>query len=430
MIRWLVAIFSLAVAGTLLGLLLRAGISWWAEPPLSVGLLHSQTGSQEVSEQPMVDAEILALEEINARGGLLGRPVKWVVADGRSDWRTFAQEAERLIEQAKVEVLFGCWTSASRKSVRPIVERHNHLLFYPNAYEGLEQSPNIIYTGAAPNQHIIPTIKWTYDHLKARKYFLAASDHIWPRCVNAIVGDCVHSLGAKVVGEEYLLVGSLEVDELISKIRRLAPDVVISTLAPETNTPFYQKLKAGDLGPERLPVVAFGVSERELQRLPVGDMVGDYSSWSYFQSIDRPENREFVQKFRTRYGSDRVVSDATATAYASVWLWAQAVEEGETSDVATVRRQVAHQSLNAPEGVISIDAETQHAWRSVSIGRVRPDGQFDIVWTSAAPVRPIPFPTSRTRGEWEAFLNGLVQRWDGNWVNPAREKGAISALSR
>ncbi len=210
MIRWLVGLLCLLVASILL-LFLRTGVPWWVEVPLKVGLLHSQTGTLEPSERPMIEAEILALEEINARGGVLGRQIKWVIADGRSDWRAFAQEAERLIEEAGVSVLFGCWTSASRKSVRPIVEKHNHLLFYPNAYEGLEQSPNIIYTGASPNQHIIPTIKWAYDHLKARRYFLAASDHIWPRSVNAIVADCVQSLGAQVVGEEYLLLGSSNV---------------------------------------------------------------------------------------------------------------------------------------------------------------------------------------------------------------------------
>ncbi len=150
------------------------------------------------------------------------------------------------------------------------------------------------------------------------------------------------------------------------------------------------------------------------------EMAGDYTSWSYFQSLDRPENREFVRKFRSKYGRDRVVSDAVATAYGSVLMWAQAVEEGETSDVATVRRLVAHQSLNAPEGVVSIDAETQHTWRSVSIGRIRSDGQFDIVWTSAKPVRPIPFPNSRNRAEWQRFLDDLLRRWGGNWANPAK----------
>lgn len=420
MIRWSAGLISLLVVGVLL-LLLRTGLPWWTEPPLQVGLLHSQTGALGPSERPILEAEILALEEINARGGLLGRQIKWVIADGRSDWPTFAREAERMIEEARVNVLFGCWTSASRKSVKPIVEKHNHLLFYPNAYEGLEQSPNIVYTGASPNQHIIPTIKWTYDHLKARKFFLAGSDHVWPRSVNAIVGDCVRSLGARIVGEEYLLLGSSRVDSLIDKIRQSGPDVVISTLAGETNTPFYQKLKTSGLGPDKLPVVAFGVSEQELQMLPVQDMVGDYGSWSYFQSLDRPENREFVQKFRTKFGADRVVSDSVATAYGSVWIWAKAVEEGETSEVATVRRLVAHQSLNAPEGVVSIDAETQHAWRSASIGRIRSDGQFDIVWTSTEPVRPIPFPSSRTRNEWEGFLSDLFRRWGGNWANPARE---------
>ena len=175
------------------------------------------------SEKSLIDAERLAIEEINADGGLMGRRIQEIIADGRSDWKVFAQEATRLIEREKVSVIFGCWTSASRKSVKPVVERHNHLLIYPNAYEGLEHSSNIVYTGAAPNQHIIPAVKWTYDNLKARKYFLAGSDHIWPRGVSAVVKECLKALGAEVVGEEYLLLGATNVDPLIAKIKKARP---------------------------------------------------------------------------------------------------------------------------------------------------------------------------------------------------------------
>ena len=242
--------------------------------PIRVGLLHSETGDMANSEKSLIDAEILALEEINAQGGLLGRRVEWVVADGQSDWLTFAREASRLIETEKVSVIFGCWTSASRKSVKPIVEKHNHLLFYPNAYEGLEQSPNIVYTGAAPNQHIIPAVKWSYDNLNARKYFLAGSDHIWSRGVHAIVNDCLRALGAEVVGEEYLLLGTSNVDALIAKIKQTRPDVILSTVTGDTNLPFYARLAAAGLGPKSVPVVAFGVAEQELRSLP------DSGTWS------------------------------------------------------------------------------------------------------------------------------------------------------
>jgi urea transport system substrate-binding protein len=355
-----------------------------------------------VSENSMVDAEILALEEINANGGLLGRRVEWLVADGRSDWPTFAREAERLIEQEKVSV-----------------EGRDHLLVYPNAYEGLEQSPNIVYAGSAPNQHIVPAVKWTFDQLGARKYFVAGSDHIWSRGVSAIVTDTIKALGAEVVGEEYLLMSESRADRLIDKIREAKPDVILSTVTGDINTAFYQDLAASKLGPDRIPVVTFGIAEEELRAFPVSAMVGNYAAWSYFQSIDRPENHAFVRKFQAKYGAERVVSDGIATAYNGVRLWAQAVIEGNTDEVATVRKLIGHQSYNAAEGIVTIDAETHHAWRPVYIGKLRPDGQYDIKWSSVKPVRPLPFPHSRTRGQWEAFVETLFQRWGRRWANPA-----------
>jgi urea transport system substrate-binding protein len=422
----LAGLFGLVVGGVVLAWfvphLLRR-----VETPIRVGILHSRNGPMAISESSMIDAELLALDELNAGGGLLGRKLVPVIADGRSDWSTFAQEARRLIEVEKVSVIFGCASSGSRKSVKPVVERFDHLLFYPNAYEGMEQSPNIIYTGAAPNQHIIPAIKWAYDHLQARRYYLAGSDHIWPHGVNAVARDCIAALGGEVVGEDYVLLGRADVDPLIARIQEAQPDLILSTVTGEANLPFYPKLAAAGLSPARFPVVAFGVAEEELRKFPVADMVGDYAAGNYFQSLDRPENREFVQKFQSAYGADRVASDGIAAAYNSVWLWAQAVEEGQTADVATVRKLVLHQSRDAPEGIISVDAETQHLWRPVSIGRIRRDGQFDIVWSSEKSVRPIPYPSWRSHQEWDAFLNELFRRWGNNWANPAQDSSTVAA---
>lgn len=421
-IGW-VLLLALSAGGVGLGSRWLAG----SRRPIRVGILHSRTGAMAISERSMIDAEVLELERLNARGGLLGRPIEWVIADGRSDWPTFAREAKRLIQEEKVEVILGCWTSASRKSVRPIVEQYNHLLFYPMAYEGLERSPNIIYTGAAPNQQIIPALKWTYDHLKARTYFLVGSDYVWPRCVNAIVKDYATAVGARVVGEEYVLFGGIAVAPVIAKIKETRPDVILSSLAGDTNVTFYRELAAAGLGPDKIPVVSFGIAEDELRALPVREMVGDYAAWNYFQSIDRPENHEFVREFKARYGADRVVSDVMAAASNSVRLWAQAVEEAGTDDVTAVRTATFHQSLNAPEGIVSIDPESHHAWRPVSIGRIRPDGQFDIVWTSEKSVRAIPYPATRTHHDWDEFLDNLFRGWGNNWDNPARETGSGAA---
>jgi urea transport system substrate-binding protein len=412
------------------GVAAAVGLTPWllgrVKPPIRVGILHSQHGPIAISERSMINAEVLALEEIRSGGGLLGRRVEWVIADGQSDWPTFAREAERLIEREKVSVIFGCWTSASRKTVKPIVERYKHLLFYSTAYEGLEQSPNIVYTGAAPNQQVIPAVSWCYESLKARKFFLVGSDYVWPHCVNEIVKDQLKALGALCAGESYILFGSDLVDRPVEAIKKASPDVIISTVVGDSNGPFYERLHAAGIVPERTPVVSFGLAEDELRRLPLPVMVGNYAAWNYFQSIDRPENRAFVQRFQARYGADRVTSDVIVTAYNSVYLWAQAVVEAQTDQVPEVLKAVRRQSLNAPEGIVSVDDETQHTWRPVSVGRIRGDGQFDVVWSLQQPVRPIPYPSSRTRAEWQSLLDSLYRAW-GGWANPGPSAGSPRA---
>ncbi len=430
--RWLMALFAMAILGIVIFL---SGYRLFDQPaPIQVGILHSQTGPMKISEESMKDAVVLALEEINAQGGLLGRQIEGVIADGRSDWPTFAREAARLIEQQKVSVIFGCWTSASRKSVKPVVEQNHHLLIYPMAYEGLEQSPNIIYTGAAPNQQVIPAVTWCYEALKKRKFFLVGSDYIWPHCVNEIIKDQLKALGADLAGEAYILFGSSDVESVMRAIDKATPDVIISTVVGDSNKPFYEWLQTAGIVPGRIPVLSFSIAEDELRKLPLRAMVGDYAAWDYFQAVDRSENRDFVRRFQARFGADRVTSDVIEAAYNSVYLWAQAVAEAETDDVADVLKVIRRQSLNAPEGIVSVDDETQHTWRPVYVGRIRSDGQFDLVWTSGKPVRPIPYPPSRPRPEWDLFLDNLYRRW-GGWANPGsnthsdRSEGGPTRLS-
>ena len=420
--RWLTTFVALVILG---------GVAAWcavwfraqALPPIRVGILHSKTGPTRISEKSMIEAEVMAIEEINRQGGLLGgRTVEYEIADGRSDWPRFAHEAQRLIDEKEVNVIFGCWTSASRKSVKPVVEQSQHLLVYPMAYEGLEESPNIIYTGAAPNQQVIPALSWCFQHLKARKFFLVGSDYVWPHCVNEIAKDQFKALGAECVGESYILFGSSDVSASVESIRKANPDVIISTVVGDSNTPFFQKLQTAGILPERTPVISFSIAEDELRELPLSTMVGDYAAWDYFQSIDRRENKEFIKRFQRRYGADRVTSDAIEAAYNSVWLWAQAVSEAGTANIPEVIRAMRRQSLNAPEGIVTVDAETHHTWRPVNVGRIRSDGKFDLVWSSEKPIRPIPYPRSRSREEWDSLLENLYRTW-GGWVNPGTRRG-------
>jgi len=398
--------------------------------PIVVGILHSQTGPMAISEQAMIDAEVLALEEINLSGGLLGRPVRWVIADGGSDSSTFARQAERLIVQDKAAVIFGCWTSACRKGVLPVVEAADHLLVYPMAYEGLEQSPNIVYTGAAPNQQIIPAVQWCHDTLQARRFFLVGSDYVWPRCVNAIVKDQLVGLGAELVGEAYLPFGSTDAAGLAAEIAAAQPDVILSSVVGDSAIPFARAVRAAGLEPASTPLVTFAVGENELRGGAAAAMAGQYAAWNYFQSLDRPQNKAFVQAFQARYGADRTTSDVIVAAYNSVLLWAQAVREAGTAEVRQVRASLRHQSLDAPEGIIAVDPETQHTWRPVFIGRIRPDGQIDVVWSSRTAVRPMPFPISRSRSEWETFVSDLQRGWGGRWTAPTALEAAAAGATR
>lgn len=415
--RWLlIGALLLIAAGVVGGVAFALGEG--SRPPILVGILHSRTGAMQISEESMVEAELMALDEINARGGLLGRPVRPVIADGRSDWPTFAEEAQRLITTEKVSVIVGCWTSASRKSVKPVVERANHLLIYPMAYEGLEQSPNIVYTGASANQQVIPALRWAKDTLKARKYFLVGSDYIWPHTVNEIIRDALKGLGGEQVGEEYIAFGSSDVAQAVAAIEKAQPDVVLSTIAGDTNLAFYARLRQESGGAQPVPVVSFSIAENELRKIPPRDVAGHYSAWNYFQTVDRPENELFVSKFRARYGADRVTSDVMVAAYNSIRLWAQAVEEAGTDEVTTVLKFLRRQSIDAPEGVISIDPDTQHTYRPFYLGKARTDGQFDIVWAMRKPIRPAPYPITRSPDEWDAFLEKLHTQWGGSWANP------------
>lgn len=400
------------------------------EQPIKAGILHSLTGTMAISEKAVVNGTLLAIEEINQLGGINGQKILALVVDGKSDLRTFKQEAERLITEEKVSVVFGCWTSASRKTVLPVFEKHNHLLFYQLQYEGLEQSPNIIYNGAAPNQQIIPAVKWCFDNL-GKRFFLVGSDYVFPHTANDIIKDHANLLGAKIVGEDYILLGSSAVKDIIQKIIKTKPDVIINTINGDSNIPFFIEMQKAGLTSDlpvrgrtqtgKIPVMSFSISEEEIGsagqngKIPLDIVVGNYAAWNYFQSIESEENKKFVEKFKEKYGAEQVISDPVEAGYFGVYLWAQAVKDAGSSDVHEVLKTIKNQSMQAPEGMVYIDADNNHTWKTVRIGKIKKDGQFQIVWSSNNPVRPIPYPATRNKIEWAKFLSELFKTWDGKW---------------
>jgi len=371
---------------------------------LVVGILHSLIGTMAQSESPVVDATLLAIDEINRRGGLLGRRVEAIVADGKSDGATFAREAECLLAESKVSALFGCWMSAHRKRVLPIVEKYDGLLIYPVQYEGLESSPNTFYIGAAPNQQIIPAICWAFGFLNCRRLFLVGSDYIFPRTANQIVRDQASRIGAEIAGELYIPSGCLEVRDVVSAISAAEPDLIVNTINGDSNIAFFRSLLAAGITPAKIPTLSFSIGENELRNL---DICGDYAAWNYFQTIERHENQVFLESFRSRYGPQRVTSDPMEAAYVGVNLWAQAVAEAGSQNPAEVRAALRHQSFNAPEGPVHIDPDNQHTWKTIRIGQVREDGQFEVIYSSEKPIRPEPYPRTRSAREWNLFVDSL-----------------------
>ena len=388
-----------------------------AGEPIRVGVLHSLSGTMAFSESDVADATLLAIEQINADGGVLGRPLEPILRDGASDWDRFAELAEDLIVNEEVAVIFGCWTSACRKTVLPVFERLDHLLFYPVQYEGLESSPNIVYTGAAPNQQIVPAVKWAMDHLGDR-FFLVGSDYVFPRAAHAIMRDQITSLRGDIAGEDYILLGSTEVDKVVDSILSTQPDVILNTLNGDSNVAFFETLRARGVTPEDIPTISFSIAEVELQAMGSEAFVGDFAAWNYFQSLDDTANRAFVAAFRDAHGPERVVTDPMEAGFIGVQLWAAAANlAGDPAPVA-VRSALPGLSLIAPQGPVSIDPVSQHLWKTVRIGQIRGDGQFDIVWQTPKPVRPLPYPPYRSVPEWQQFLDDMQRGWAGQWANP------------
>lgn len=396
--RWVVVLLALALG---LGLGLRPAPAL----PIRVGVLHALTGAMASSERSLVDALQLAVEELNHQGGLLGRPVQLVVADTRSEPTHAAAEAERLITTEQVSVLFACWTSACRKAVKPVAERHQHLMFYALQYEGLEQSPNIIYTGAAPNQQIIPGTHWAMTNL-GRRIYLVGSDYIFPRAANMLIKDVAAAAGGVVLAEHYFSLGHRAFDAVVQDIERQQPDVILNTLNGDSNLYWLKALKARG---NTMPMLSFSLAESELQAMGA-DVFHPYhyAVWGYFQNLSTPENQRFVRVFKARFGADRVTSDPVQASYNNVALWANAVRESGTDNPVRVNQAMGRQSLAGPSGIVAVDAQTRHLWRAVNIGVARPDGQFEPVQSSTELVRPTPWPGYRGRAEWQALLDGLA----------------------
>jgi urea transport system substrate-binding protein len=359
---------------------------------VTVGQLHSATGTMAISETGSIQAERLAIDQINASGGILGRKIKIIQEDGASDWPTFAEKAKKLLISDKVAAVFGCWTSASRKAVLPVFEKENGLLYYPTFYEGLEQSKNVFYTGQEATQQILAGLDWLYKEKKAKTFFLIGSDYIWPRTSNKIARKHIENvLKGTVVGEEYYPLGHTQFGSLINKIKLKKPDAVYAIVVGGSNVSFYKQLKAAGVTSDKQTLLTISVTEDELLGIGGENMVGFYAAMKYFQSLDNTNNKGFVKAFKAKYGDKAVIGDVTQAAYLGPWLWKAAVEKAGSFDVDKVVASSAGIELKtAPEGYVKIHPN-HHLWSKLRIGQVGATGQFKVLYESDL-IQPNPFP--------------------------------------
>jgi urea transport system substrate-binding protein len=402
----------LAVAATPL-----AGLSQTARAQdVKVGVLHSLTGTMAISETSLRDVVLMAVDEINASGGVLGKKLQPVVVDPASNWPLFAEKAKQLIVQEKVAVTFGCWTSVSRKSVLPVFEAKyskeenpygGGLLFYPVQYEGEEQSPNIFYTGASPNQQLIPAAEYmmSKDGGSKKKFYLLGTDYVFPRTANKVLRAFLIAKGVpeSAIAEEYTPFGHSDYQTIVAKIKDFAKDgdaCVLSTINGDSNVPFYKEFANQGLTGEKCPVMAFSVAEDELRSMETEKLVGHLAAWNYFQSQDTLENKKFVAAFKAYCkkmnlpgGESRVTDDPIEAAYFGVYVWKKAAEKAGSFDIDKVRPAVLGLEFDAPGGKKMMDPLNHHTYKPVLIGSIKADGQFDIIFQTPKPVKPDSYST-------------------------------------
>ncbi|GGI17089.1 MAG: urea ABC transporter substrate-binding protein [Oxalicibacterium faecigallinarum] len=406
----------LILKATALGAFTLAASSWmpsaFAADTIKVGILHSLSGTMAISETSLKDVALMAIEEINANGGVMGKKLEPVVVDPASNWPLFAERARQLISQDKVSVVFGCWTSVSRKSVLPVFKELNSLLFYPVQYEGEELEKNVFYTGAAPNQQAIPAVEYlmSKEGGEAKRFVLLGTDYVYPRTTNKILRAFLHSKGVKDsdIDEVYTPFGHSDYQTIVANIKRFSAGgktAVISTINGDSNVPFYKELGNAGLKATDVPVVAFSVGEEELRGVDTKPLVGHLAAWNYFQSVKNPVNADFIKKWKAYAvakklpnASTVVTNDPMEATYVGIHMWKQAVEKAKSTDTDKVIAAMAGQTFKAPSGyTLKMDETNHHLHKPVMIGEIRANGQFNVVYKTKEPIRAQP---------WSPYIKG------------------------
>lgn len=357
---------------------------------VKVGVLHSLTGTMAISEITVKNSTMLAIEEINKKGGVMGKKVTAVIEDGASEPATFAQKAQKLIEQDKVSTVFGGWTSASRKAMLPVFERLDNLLWYPVQFEGNECSPNIMYSGAQPNQQILPAFEWAVEK-GFKKFFLVGSDYVFPRTANLIVKKHIENEKLTVTGEEYVPLGGTDFSSVINKIKAGGPAIIFNTINGDSNVAFFKQMAAAGLTAKDYPVMSFSIAEQEAKAIGPKLLEGSYAAWNYFMSLPNASNKAFIKAYQAKYGKGELITDPMIHGYVDVYIWKAAVEKAKSFEPDKVRKAaVTLKEINTPMGKVKFDAN-QSLYQTAYVGQLKADGQFKILWDSKKNIKPEPY---------------------------------------
>ncbi|MGB1092033.1 MAG: urea ABC transporter substrate-binding protein [Oceanobacter sp.] len=398
-----------------------------AADTIKVGVLHSLSGTMAISETTLKDTVLMMVEEQNKAGGLLGKKLEPVVVDPASNWPLFAEKTRELLTEKDVDVIFGCWTSVSRKSALPVLEELNGLLFYPVQYEGEESSKNVFYTGAAPNQQAIPAVDYLMNDLGVERWVLAGTDYVYPRTTNKILEAYLKAKGvaAKDIMINYTPFGHSDWQSIVSDIKKFGSKgkktAVVSTINGDANVPFYKELGNQGISAEDIPVVAFSVGEEELSGIDTKPLVGHLAAWNYFQSVESDENETFIADWKKFIKNDkRVTNDPMEATYIGFKMWAQAVEQAGTTDVDKVEQAMIGQKVKNLTGGTAVMNKNHHLSKPVLIGEIQEDGQFEVVWETDGVV---------PGDAWSDFLPGskdLISDWTapvkcGNYNTKTKE---------
>ncbi|MCU1642224.1 MAG: Aliphatic amidase expression-regulating protein [Nocardia sp.] len=360
---------------------------------IKIGSLHSLTGTMAISEVTVANATKLAVDQINASGGVMGKKLEVVLEDGASDPKTFAEKAEKLISSDCVAAVFGGWTSSSRKAMKPKFESLNSLLYYPVQYEGLEDSKNIFYTGATTNQQIVPAL----DYLKQKgitSLYLVGSDYVFPQTANREIKAYAKANGIEIKGEDYAPLGSTDFSTIVNKVRNSHAGAVFNTLNGDSNVAFFREYSNAGLKAAEMPVVSVSIAEEEVAGIGAQNITGQLTAWNYYQTLDTPANKAFVAAYKAAYGAGKPTSDPMEAAYTSVYLWKNTVEKAKSFAVADIQAAANGVTFDAPEGTVTVDGDNHHITKTARIGEIHPDGLIYTVWDSGKPIQPDPYLTT------------------------------------